>query len=338
MLGTKAGWDAYVRVSRQAWRDLQWWTALPERHNGRPIWQKATTVELYSDASSFAWGATLAGRLDAGGMWSAAVRPEHITLKEMRAAYLAVLTYLPALRGQHVRFREDNTGVVFIVRNRSSRSPALMQLVRRFFGLLDLHNITLDMEYCPSALNLADAPSRIVDRVDWQLDPAVFAYVDALWGPHTHDRFASATTTLLPAFTAPRPQPGATAVDAWAQEWESEVNWINPGWQGGLKPMATLARLAGFLTAHPDVQGTVVAPYWPHRAEFQALRAQSSDVLVLEGDPALYRAAAPEVFVPTCHALAFFRLLPGREHAMQPTVHAPVVSVQHLREVCNSVY
>ena len=82
MLGTKAGWDAYVRVSRQAWRDLQWWTALPERHNGRPIWQKATTVELYSDASSFAWGATLAGRLDAGGMWSAAVRPEHITLKE----------------------------------------------------------------------------------------------------------------------------------------------------------------------------------------------------------------------------------------------------------------
>ena len=76
------------------------------------------------------------------------------------------------------------------------------------------------------------------------------------------------------------------------------------------------------LTQMPDVQGTVVAPYWPHRWEFQALRSQAADMLVMPAEPALYQPAAPEVFVPSCRSLAFLRVLPGRVRALQPTAHA----------------
>ena len=322
VLRTKQSWDSRVRLSRQAWSDLEWWIALPARALGRAIWRRPTTVEVFSDSSDFAWGATLRGQRDAGGMWSPTIRREHIQLKEMRAAHEAILAYLPALQGQHVKFQEDNQCVMYVVKNRTSRSPALMRLVRRFYAMLDLHSITVEMVYCPTALNSADAPSRIVDRNDWKLAPAVFAHVDRLWGPHTHDRFASATTSQCAMWTAPRLQPGCAAVDAWASAPWAGNNWLNPGWQGGRRPMAHLARLASLLTQMPDVEGTVVAPYWPHRWEFHALRSQAADMLVMPAEPALYQPAAPEVFVPSCRSLAFLRVLPGLVRALQPTAHA----------------
>ena len=47
--------------------------------------------------------------------------------------------------------------------------------------------------------------SRIVDHDDWFLDPAIFARIDAMWGPHTVDRFVSFHNAQLPG-TAPRVQ------------------------------------------------------------------------------------------------------------------------------------
>ena len=123
-------------------------------------------------------------------------------------------------------------------------------------------------------------------------------------------------------WTAPRLQPGCAAVDAWASAPWAGNNWLNPGWQGGRRPMAHLARLASLLTQMPDVEGTVVAPYWPHRWEFHALRSQAADMLVMPAEPALYQPAAPEVFVPSCRSLAFLRVLPGRVRALQPTARA----------------
>ena len=48
-----------MRLCRQSLRDLEWWTQMPQRWNGRAIRRSAATKLLYSDASDFAWGAVL---------------------------------------------------------------------------------------------------------------------------------------------------------------------------------------------------------------------------------------------------------------------------------------
>ena len=50
----------------------------------------------------------------------------------------------------------------------------------------------IEVEWIPRELNLrADLLRQIIDQDDWMINPAVFAELDKVWGPHTVDRFAS---------------------------------------------------------------------------------------------------------------------------------------------------
>ena len=51
------------------------------------------------------------------------------------------------------------------------------------------------MDWIPRSLNMrADFLSRITNYDDWAVDPCIFHELDASWGPHSVDCFA---TTLL---------------------------------------------------------------------------------------------------------------------------------------------
>ena len=81
----------------------------------------------------------------------------------------------------------------------------------------------------PRDLNqLADEISRIVDYDDWQLNPAVFSSLDALWGPHSVDRFATCDNTQLIRFNSRYWSPGTEAVDTFTVNWSGENNWLCP--------------------------------------------------------------------------------------------------------------
>ena len=196
-ISTKQGWDSNLRLSRQVYRDLDWWSLLPEKSIGRSLWTQPTTKTISSDASGFASGGVYEGKW-AHGRFSQEQMPHHITVKEFIAAHKVIETFLPQLQGQRVRFHEDNQAVVYMVRSRTSRSPVLMRLIRRFFAMLDLHSIKVTMEYIKSALNESDAPSRLIDKSDWQLSPSVWHTIDQLHGPHTHDCSATTATSQCP--------------------------------------------------------------------------------------------------------------------------------------------
>ena len=74
----------------------------------------------------------------------------------------------------------------------------------------------------------ADLLSRFVDKDDWSLNPVVFQDIDAKWGPHTVDRFSSYYNAQLPRFNSKFASPGSCGVDAFAQDWSRENNWICP--------------------------------------------------------------------------------------------------------------
>jgi hypothetical protein len=79
----------------------------------------------------------------------------------------------------------------------------MMDELRRLWCLLDTNNITIMARYIMSAANVwADKLSRHLDSDDWRLDPVLIAKLDARFGKHSIDRFASALNTLLPRYNA----------------------------------------------------------------------------------------------------------------------------------------
>ncbi len=97
------------------------------------------------------------------------------------------------------------------------------------FALSVQHQIHLEPECIPREFNeRADYLSRIVDYDDWSLNPIVFEQLDALWGPHTVDRFASFHNHQLPRFNTRFWNPGLEAVDTFTVNWSGGKYWLCP--------------------------------------------------------------------------------------------------------------
>jgi hypothetical protein len=138
-------------------------------------------------------------------------------------------------KGTSARGVEDNMGfdmgLVYILREKTSKSPVVMRLLRRLFLMLDLNNIQLHVvTHVRSADNPTDAPSREWDFEDWQLHPAVFKELNRRYGPYSLDAFASDSTALLPRFYSKALCPGSLGMDAFSHSWAGERLWINPPW------------------------------------------------------------------------------------------------------------
>ena len=112
---------------------------------------------------------------------------------------LAVAT---KLKNFHVRWFTDNQNVARILLM-GSKKPLLHDLAVKVFSLSVHNNVKLEPEWIPRDLNeRADALSRIIDYDDWMLNPAVFADIEVLWGPHSVDRFASCHNCQIPRFNS----------------------------------------------------------------------------------------------------------------------------------------
>jgi hypothetical protein len=46
-------------MTHQLKRDLEWWRAMPDQHNGRSIYKPIETPYLHADSSGYRWGAVL---------------------------------------------------------------------------------------------------------------------------------------------------------------------------------------------------------------------------------------------------------------------------------------
>ena len=101
---------------------------------------------------------------------------------------------------------------------------------------------------------MADFLSRIVDYDNWFINPKVFSWLDALWGPRMVDRFADYINCQLPRFNSGCWNPGSEVVDAFTTNWNGEINWWCP-------PVGSMPRVIG----HAEVcmsKGTLIVPEW----------------------------------------------------------------------------
>ncbi|KAK3241448.1 hypothetical protein CYMTET_48799 [Cymbomonas tetramitiformis] len=273
VLSTRRGWGAKVKLTRQAWSDIEWWLRLPaqSRWNGRKIWRSPTRAKVHTDASLFAWGGVLNLKHAARGFWSDELRHLHITHLELEAVYKTVQSFLRELTGKVVRLYCDNQAVVAMLSHFTSRNPELMRWMRRLWILLDLNDIELQARYIRSEANeWADRLSRDRDLDDWRLNRRWFQWAEREWHQHTVDRFASELSAQLPRYYAQWHDPGCEGVDSLALSWLGEVNWLNPPW-------SLLDEVAHKLREE-KCAATVVAPYWPGQMWFQQLEAMADEV------------------------------------------------------------
>jgi hypothetical protein len=79
----------------------------------------------------------------------------------------------------------------------------------------------------------ADNLSRELDRDDMQLNLRIFCYIQAKWGPHSIDRFASMENAQLPRFNTKWRDPKREDVDCLHlpdAAWQREANYCKPPW------------------------------------------------------------------------------------------------------------
>lgn len=265
VMSTRTSWDARVRLTRQALRDLRWWQRIGRADVSRAIWRSPEENTLHCDASHLGWGGVLDGTVPAHGMWIGRDRGRHINYLELAAFHNSLNAFLDQLQGRSVLLWEDNMTVVHVLTNRTTRSPELMHLLRRVWLLLDSAGISLVVRHIDTKLNvLADALSRGSPMDELVLRPAAWASLERRFGPHSIDRYASASNARLPRFNTLLPDARGEGAGALAQNWMGENNYIFP-------PATELPRIAQLLHEQPGISCTIVAPYWPAQAWFQQL-------------------------------------------------------------------
>jgi hypothetical protein len=213
------------------------------------------------------------------------------TLRELFGVVLfirAVRVFLG--RGRH-RLIMDNLGCVFILGgvvppfavggkqwgefvSGGSANPALHKLAIELHDLQLAHGFTLVPVWRPREENVrADYLSHVAEmrHHDYSIPPRVFAALDAAWGPHTVDRFAS-SDNIQPLrggyagrFCSHYFHPDALWVDALSAPWaDGEVNWAFP-------PPHLLGRVVRHFRSCRAV-GTLIVPELPGAPWWPALR------------------------------------------------------------------
>ena len=228
---SKPAWDHLLCISDSLLEELKFWYLNIECFNGYSI--KAplvSSIVIFTDASEMAFGG-FSACLDGSPvscMWQPGDLRTSSTYRELKAICFVLLSFVDKLYNKNVKvFTDSQTAARIVVVGISK--PHLQLLAMDIFQLCLANHIVLDILWIPREENeRADLLSRFIDKDDWSVNPSIFQIVNAKWGPHTFDRFASYYNAQLPRFNSKFAAPGSDGVDALAQNWSKENNWICP--------------------------------------------------------------------------------------------------------------
>jgi hypothetical protein len=162
------------------------------------------------------------------GTWIEQEKTKSSTWRELQAIYRVLCHNKTCLQNKTVKALSDNKNVQYII-NSGSSNMELHNTALAIYELCHSANIKLFIDWIPRRQNdVADHLSRCLDADDWSISDDVFSFLDNQWGPHTVDRFSSHYNNKCKRFNCRWWVPGAEAVDALAQTWIGENNWLVP--------------------------------------------------------------------------------------------------------------
>ena len=127
------------------------------------------------------------------------------------------------------------------------------------YHLAKSHDIDLTFKWIPREDNvIADKLSKYIDVDDWETTDRFFNILSDKWGPFSIDRFASRENTKVSRFNSKFFSPRASGINAFAQSWEGENNFIVP-------PVRDIVKVIQKITVE-HVKGILVLPLWKSSA------------------------------------------------------------------------
>ena len=124
-------------------------------------WTSVEDLELYTDASeTHGYGAFFKGAWF-NASWLPHQISRSIQWKELFAILAAATTWAKELKNLRIKFFCDNQAIVHTWQNKSSKHPAISDLLHRLFFVAATHNFSVAMSHLPGCNNIiADALSR----------------------------------------------------------------------------------------------------------------------------------------------------------------------------------
>jgi hypothetical protein len=216
-------------------------------------------VLVFTDASSSGFGAIVPSKtsnsLKCSHSWNEGEKLKSSTWRELRALFIAILSFAPVIKGKTVKVHTDNQGVASIC-TKGSMVLELQKIALEIFSQCKKDRISLEVVWIPRSENeAADLLSRMVDYDDWGVSCEFFKFMDGIWGPHTVDRFADHLNAKIPNFNSKYWCPNTSQVDAFAINWSSDNNWLVP-------PISAIPAVIRHMVAC-KAEGTLVVPIWP---------------------------------------------------------------------------
>jgi hypothetical protein len=165
----------FVTLTQEARRDLHMWHILLSNWNGVSLFLDIHTtdsydMELWTDASGVGFGGYFKGHWFYGE-WSPNLpelldSQDSIAFRELYPIIVAALLFGTSWGQKRIMFRCDNMATVFAINKARSRSPAMMQLLRRLVLIATQCNFAFSSEHVPGCRNdIADSLSRLqLDR------------------------------------------------------------------------------------------------------------------------------------------------------------------------------
>ena len=125
------------------------------------------------------------------GDWSREEKLKSSTWRESETVRRVLKSNIKDLKNKKIKVFSDNKNVQSVLQI-GSRISELQEIACDINELCETNGITLCPEWIPRADNqMADDLSRFGDCDDWSVSDSVFHDLDAKWGLHTFDRFAS---------------------------------------------------------------------------------------------------------------------------------------------------
>ena len=268
LIQQKITWESQLELSIGAKKDLLWWYNSLAIWNGKVILPSEIDGQLVTDASQIGWGGHYGTEITQG-FWDPNMSRQHSNVRELMAVLLSLRAFTASVKGKTVQILSDNITTVAYINHMGGTVVELTEIAKLIWAEAIQNNITIVARHLSGKLNTqADALSRMLDKHEWMLSRPMFLFLDSIWGPHTVDRFASATSAQLLVYNTRFLDPNGMRLDALAQkDWETENNFVNPPIRLLDKVLATIS----LQRAH----ATVIAPWWPAQTWFNTLRQMS---------------------------------------------------------------
>jgi len=181
----------HLSLNAECRSDMRYWLRFLSTWNGRCAWVTGKPTVIATDASMSGFGAhilhspaaaSLPPHLPVGaalsGAWCVSDRPlvtDHrdIQYAELFAVVAAAAAVAPFLAGTSIVFLVDNAAGVAIINRQSTRSSALLTLLRALYATSTEHNIHIRARHIAGVHNtVADRMSRLLAPVVTHVSPS----------------------------------------------------------------------------------------------------------------------------------------------------------------------